>query len=112
MPRPTLFLLGRLVFLCTTTLLLTACRGESTSDAVIDADMPDYGALPGLTTTHHKGLQDELAVLLSERAVGRGIFERAGLQAMLEGHQSGQADLGHALWTLLTFELWMQRYFD
>ena len=52
------------------------------------------------------------AVLLSERAMERGIFERAGLQAMLDSHQGGQTDLGHALWTLLTFELWMQRYFD
>jgi asparagine synthase (glutamine-hydrolysing) len=52
------------------------------------------------------------AVLLGERAVGRGIFDRAGLQAMVDSHQGGQADLGQALWTLLTFELWMQRYFD
>jgi len=25
---------------------------------------------------------------------------------------SAKVDLGQALWTLLTFELWMQRYFD
>ncbi|MEJ2148121.1 MAG: asparagine synthase (glutamine-hydrolyzing) [Chloroflexota bacterium] len=52
------------------------------------------------------------AVLLGESALGRGIFDRSGLEAMLETHLSGEADLGHALWTLLTFELWMQRYFD
>ena len=52
------------------------------------------------------------AALLGERALKRGIFDRDGLEAMLETHLSGEADLGHALWTLLTFELWMQRYFD
>jgi hypothetical protein len=34
------------------------------------------------------------------------------VRAMVEAHTSGQRDLGHALWTLLTFELWMRRYFD
>ncbi len=52
------------------------------------------------------------AVLLGERAKKRGFFNSEALQVMLNTHMSGQADLGHALWTLLTFELWMQRYFD
>jgi hypothetical protein len=33
------------------------------------------------------------------------------VQAMLDTHLAGQADLGDALWTLLTFELWLQRSF-
>ncbi|HEC22222.1 MAG TPA: asparagine synthetase B, partial [Chloroflexi bacterium] len=51
-------------------------------------------------------------VLLGERASQRGIFHMEAVRAMLEAHVSGRADLGHALWTLLTFELWMRRYFD
>jgi hypothetical protein len=42
----------------------------------------------------------------------RGLFDMQALKAMLDIHMSGQADLGHALWPLLTFELWMQRHFD
>ncbi len=50
--------------------------------------------------------------LLGKRAAGRGIFDVDAVRAMVEAHTSGQRDLGHALWTLLTFELWMRRYFD
>jgi asparagine synthase (glutamine-hydrolysing) len=52
------------------------------------------------------------AVLLSERAASRGLFSTDAVRAMLNAHQSEEADLGHALWTLLIFEMWMQRYFD
>lgn len=52
------------------------------------------------------------SVLLGERAARRGVFPLETVKRMLETHQAGKADLGHALWTLLTFELWMQRYFD
>ena len=50
--------------------------------------------------------------LLGDRAADRGIFDMETVRAMLEIHMSKQYDLGQALWTLLTFELWMQRYFD
>jgi len=52
------------------------------------------------------------AILLSERAAGRGILNMAAVQQMLDQHQEGRADLGHALWGLITFELWLARYFD
>jgi asparagine synthase (glutamine-hydrolysing) len=52
------------------------------------------------------------AILLGDRATRREIFNIGAVRAMLNTHVRGQADLGHALWTLLTFELWMQRYFD
>jgi asparagine synthase (glutamine-hydrolysing) len=51
-------------------------------------------------------------VLLGERSLGRGIWRGEALQEMIKAHLSGKADLGYALWTMLTFELWMQRYFD
>lgn len=50
--------------------------------------------------------------LLGEKAQRRGIFSIDAVKQMLAVHASGQADLGQSLWTLLTFELWMQRYFD
>jgi asparagine synthase (glutamine-hydrolysing) len=52
------------------------------------------------------------SVLLNERSLKRGIWHEQALKEMIEVHMSGKADLGQALWTLLTFELWMQRYFD
>jgi asparagine synthase (glutamine-hydrolysing) len=80
-------------------------------DSIIDRPKHGFGVPVGAW------FRGELAeyvrtVLLGERALGRGIFDRDGLEAMLEDHMSGGADLGQALWTLLTFELWMQRYFD
>jgi hypothetical protein len=50
--------------------------------------------------------------LLSDRAAHRGIFEHKTVRDMVAVHKSGKTDLGHALWTLLTLELWMQRNFD
>lgn len=52
------------------------------------------------------------SVLLGERSRARGIWRFEALEDMIETHSSAKADLGQALWTLLTFELWMQRYFD
>ncbi len=49
--------------------------------------------------------------LLSPAAAGRGILQIQSVRAMLDAHQQGRSDLGQALWALLTFELWMQRYF-
>jgi asparagine synthase (glutamine-hydrolysing) len=52
------------------------------------------------------------SVLLGERSLQRGIWQAGALRGMVEAHMGGKVDLGQALWTLLTFELWMQRYFD
>ena len=52
------------------------------------------------------------ATLSVPKAKARGIFHADAIQEMIAMHRSGKADLGQALWTLLTFELWMQRYFD
>lgn len=50
-------------------------------------------------------------VLLNKQSMHRNIFSHPAVEAMLQVHQSGKADLGNALWSLLTFELWMRRYF-
>jgi asparagine synthase (glutamine-hydrolysing) len=51
-------------------------------------------------------------ILLSERSLRRGLWNKEALRRMIAAHLGGKADLGNALWTLLTFELWIQRYFD
>jgi len=51
-------------------------------------------------------------MLLGPRALGRGLFDVEAVRGIIESHVSGRRDLGHSLWTLLTFEMWMQRYFD
>ncbi len=51
-------------------------------------------------------------VLLGKQATKRGLLDMGAVKAMLDEHLSGQSDQGHALWTLLTFELWVRRYFD
>lgn len=52
------------------------------------------------------------AMLLEGPAVRRDIFYQEAVREMLHLHTGGMRNLGNALWTLLTFELWMRRYFD
>jgi len=50
--------------------------------------------------------------LLSRRALDRGWFRPGALSRLLDEHQSGARDHGHALWTLLAFEVWQRVYLD
>jgi asparagine synthase (glutamine-hydrolysing) len=50
--------------------------------------------------------------ILSEKALGRGLFNRAAVEALVEQHASGRKNSGHQLWTLLMLELWFQRFID
>ena len=50
-------------------------------------------------------------VLTGPDAISRDVFDPAALMAIIDAHLSGQADLGYALWALLTFELWLRRTF-
>jgi asparagine synthase (glutamine-hydrolysing) len=95
----------------TTKYILKRAMRRLLPDSIVDRKKHGFGVPVG---AWFRGELAEYvrAVLLGQRALGRGIFDRDGLQAMLEDHHGGGADLGHALWTLLTFELWMQRYFD
>ncbi|MBI3763226.1 MAG: asparagine synthase (glutamine-hydrolyzing) [Chloroflexi bacterium] len=59
-----------------------------------------------------QGLRDYLTeTLLSERAMGRGILRGEAVRALVASHLSGERDYGHALWALLTLEVWQQMYF-
>lgn len=91
-------------------ILKKALRGVL-PDVVIDRKKHGFGVPVGAW------LRGQLAgyaqsVLLSEEASARGIFNMDAVRQMLEEHTSGHSDLGQALWTLLTFELWVRRYFD
>ena len=49
--------------------------------------------------------------VLSERVTRRGIFERAALRRLVEGHARGE-NHSERLWALITFELWSRIFLD
>lgn len=49
---------------------------------------------------------------LSEKALGRGYFNRKSLQRIWDEHQSGVRDHGYRLWALLMLELWHKEFAD
>jgi asparagine synthase (glutamine-hydrolysing) len=51
-------------------------------------------------------------VLLSERAMNRGLFKPEGVRKLIELHTRGERDYGHQLWTLMMLELWFNRFID
>ena len=51
-------------------------------------------------------------VVLSEKALKRGLFKRETLERIIDEHVSGQRDHAHQLWTLLMLELWFNRFID
>lgn len=50
--------------------------------------------------------------LLSERALGRGLFQPGAVRQLIELHTRGEKDYSHQLWTLLMLELWFLRFID
>lgn len=91
-------------------ILKKALRG-TLPDSIIDRKKHGFGVPVG---SWLRGDLKEYAhtILLDERTLRRGIFNKDAVQRMFTIHQSGKSDLGQALWTLLTFELWMRRTFD
>jgi asparagine synthase (glutamine-hydrolysing) len=51
-------------------------------------------------------------VLLSEKALARGLFRPEAVRRLVEEHTSGAQDYAHQLWTLLMLELWFERFID
>ena len=68
MPGPTVQLGSRLILLGASLLVVPGCGATTAPDEVTAEQIRTFGSLPGLRATHHKGLQDELALLVSERA--------------------------------------------
>lgn len=50
--------------------------------------------------------------VLSEKALGRGLFRPEAVKQLVELHTRGERDNSHQLWTLLMLELWFQRFID
>jgi asparagine synthase (glutamine-hydrolysing) len=55
---------------------------------------------------------EAIEVLLSERCLSRGVFERRGLEALLAEHRAGKRDHGPLLFRLLSTELWFRAFID
>lgn len=51
-------------------------------------------------------------VLLDDRCLTRGLFDRSGLTALIGEHRSGRRDHGTLLFRLLSTELWFRRFID
>jgi asparagine synthase (glutamine-hydrolysing) len=51
-------------------------------------------------------------VLLSERALDRGLFRSDFISDVLEGHRSGRTDRRLLIWTLLCMEWWHRIFID
>ena len=51
-------------------------------------------------------------VVLSEKALNRGLFRPETVRQLVDQHTEGKRDYSHQLWTLLMLELWFQRFID
>jgi len=51
-------------------------------------------------------------VVLSEKAMRRGLFNPLAVKQLIELHARGERDYSHQLWTLLMLELWFNRFID
>jgi asparagine synthase (glutamine-hydrolysing) len=51
-------------------------------------------------------------VVLSEKALNRGLFKPEIVRQLVSQHTEGKRDYSHQLWTLLMLELWFQRFID
>lgn len=51
-------------------------------------------------------------ILLSEKALARGLFKKEAIKDIIDEHADTQINHAHRLWALITLELWFQEYFD
>jgi len=50
--------------------------------------------------------------LLSEKALGRGLFKPEAVRTIIDQHVAHKQDHSHRLWSLLMLELWFDRFID
>lgn len=51
-------------------------------------------------------------ILLSERCLNRGLYNKMGLQKMIEHHISGKGNNSTIMFRLLSVELWFRQFID
>lgn len=72
-------------------------------------DRPKHGFGVPIGKWFRTGLREYLSdMLLSKRAVERGLLRPAAVEALVQEHLSGQRDHGQSLWALLMLEAWAQ----
>lgn len=103
--RPELKLKGR----TTKYILKQATRGLLPDD-IIDRRKHGFGVPVGYW--FRNDLRDYVrSVLLASDAAHRAVLNQEVVKAMVMEHEQGFADLGQALWTLTTLELWLKKHF-
>jgi len=90
-------------------LLLRAAFGTMLPDAIWQRRKMGFGVPMA------SWLRNELRpllhdTLLSQPAIGRGIFQQQAVQNLLDQHDSRKFDHSYRLWALLVLELWQQRW--
>jgi asparagine synthase (glutamine-hydrolysing) len=84
------------------------------------SDLPDFAlqrpkqpfGTPILHWFDHELAERIHAVLLDERSLGRGLFDRTTLETLLQRHFSGQTERAEIVFRLLLLELWQQTTID
>jgi asparagine synthase (glutamine-hydrolysing) len=73
---------------------------------------PKQGFAPPLGSWFRGALRPFVReLLLSERALGRGFFERGAVERIIARQAAGR-DLDFHVWTLISFEMWCRRFLD
>ncbi|MCX7016025.1 MAG: asparagine synthase (glutamine-hydrolyzing) [Candidatus Sumerlaeota bacterium] len=80
---------------------------------------------PGLTERPKRGFSTPLGIwfkrdlkdltrelIVSDRAVRRGLFRRSVLERMLRDHETGRDNHHHRLWALMCLETWFRTFVD
>lgn len=76
-------------------------------------DRPKQGFTVPVGSWFRQDLRQSVTeVLLDRETIGRGYFDRAAVQGMLDRHLSAQADESKRLWALFMLELWHREFVD
>ncbi len=83
-------------------------------DSILD-ERAKYGFTTPIDQQFRKVYPDNsgpVDVILSERCLQRGLFDRRGLEKLINQHRSGEGSHGPLLFRLLSVELWFRLFID
>lgn len=91
--------------------VLAAAAADWLPEAVLRRPKTGFGAplRAWLSGPLHARIRE---VLLSDRLAARGLFHRAGLEAVLHDLETGRRDVAYIVWAIFTFELWARTFLD